>query len=130
MVDKSYVTMEQKVCLVCAKTFDSGAILMDTRLRERFERYTITGWDLCPDDQAKYAEGYIALVEARGSAGTATMQPDEAFRLGRIAHVREAAFNRMFNVPGPEEGSRRPPMVFIDSEVMDMLEAKVAADAG
>jgi len=33
MNDKSHVSMEQHVCLVCGVTFDPDAILLDKRLR-------------------------------------------------------------------------------------------------
>ena len=33
MNDKSHVSLEQHVCLVCGTAFDTGAILLDKRLR-------------------------------------------------------------------------------------------------
>ena len=91
--------LEQKVCLVCAKTFDSGALLLDTRVKDSMEHYTVTGWDLCPEDKAKYDDGYVALVEARTPAAGMTLMPEEAYRLGRIVHIREAAFDTIFEHP-------------------------------
>lgn len=98
-MDKSHVTLEQKVCIVCGTAYDSGALLLDTRLRARFDMHTVTGWGMCPNDAAKKAEGYVALVEV--SNGRDGMKPDEWNRTGRIAHVREAAFTRIFDVPAP-----------------------------
>lgn len=40
---KSYVTLEQKICVVCGRSYDTGSLLLDKRLRERFEHHTITG---------------------------------------------------------------------------------------
>ena len=34
MNDKSHVSLEQHVCLVCGKAFDTGTILLDKRLRQ------------------------------------------------------------------------------------------------
>ncbi|WP_430522156.1 hypothetical protein [Pseudomonas aeruginosa] len=48
MNDKSHVSLEQHVCLVCGTAFDTGAILLDKRLRASMERHTATGWGLCP----------------------------------------------------------------------------------
>jgi len=48
MNDKSHVSLEQRVCLVCGTTFDTGAILLDKRLRQHLDRHTVTGWGLCP----------------------------------------------------------------------------------
>lgn len=120
---KSYVSMEQKVCLVCAKTFDSGAILLDKRLQESMEHNTVTGWDLCPDDKQRHEDGYVALVEARAPTHGDRLQPGEAYRLGRIAHVREAAFTTIFNGVSPrDESGALLPLVFIEPDAMDKLE--------
>ena len=51
MNDKSHVSLEQHVCLVCGTAFDTGAILLDKRLRASMERHTATGWGLCPEHQ-------------------------------------------------------------------------------
>ena len=48
MGTKSHVGMEQNVCPVCGKAFDTGTILLDRRLRNSLERKTVTGWSLCP----------------------------------------------------------------------------------
>jgi len=117
---KSYVSLEQKVCPVCTKTFDSGAVLLDRKLRESMELKTTTGWDLCPDDKEKYDDGYIALVEAEMPAGS-RLKPEDAYRLGRIAYIREAAFAANFNIPARRDDGTLEPLMFIDSEVMDML---------
>ncbi len=49
MNDKLHVSLEQHVCLVCGTAFDTGAILLDKRLRASMERRTATGWGLCPE---------------------------------------------------------------------------------
>lgn len=43
MSEKSHVSLEQHACLVCGTTFDTGAILLDKRLRASMERHTATG---------------------------------------------------------------------------------------
>ena len=63
MNDKSHVSLEQHVCLVCGTRFDTGAILLDRRLRASMERHTATGWGLCPEHQKLSDEGFVALVE-------------------------------------------------------------------
>jgi len=122
VMSKSYVSLEQKVCLVCAKAFDSGAVLLDTRLKDSMERFTVTGWDLCPDDKARYDDGYIALVEARPPTEGDTLKPDEAYRLRRIVHIREAVFTTIFNIPPRLEDGTMLAVTFAEPAVMDMLE--------
>ena len=41
-MNKTYVTIEQNVCPVCGKTFETGALLMDDRLQDKFEMHTLT----------------------------------------------------------------------------------------
>ncbi len=48
MHDKSHVSLEQHVCLVCGTAFDTGAVLLDKRLRASMERHTATGWGFAP----------------------------------------------------------------------------------
>lgn len=101
---KSYVTLEQNICIVCGKAFDTGALLMDRRLRDRFEHKTITDWGMCPDDASKKAEGYIALIGCRNTKSGATLDPKTADRNGVIIHVRKEAFENIFDIPVPPQG--------------------------
>lgn len=114
---KSFVTMEQRMCSVCGRTYDTGAILLDQRLRERFERHTVTGYGLCPEDQGKYDAGFIALVEVDPTKSNVTgsiMQPENAHRTGRLAHIKVEAFKRIFNIDSHRPDGTLLPMVFID----------------
>ena len=87
MNDKSHVSLEQHVCLVCGTAFDTGAILLDKRLRASMERHTATGWGLCPEHQKLADDGFVALVECdpqrSGSQAGGRMKPEQAYRTGR-----------------------------------------------
>lgn len=99
-MDKSYVSMEQKMCPVCGKVFDSGSILMDTRLRNSFERTTTTGYQLCEEHEKLKGE-YIALVvcdESKSRPSGSTMKLEDAYRTGEVIHVRREVAKRIFNV--------------------------------
>jgi len=118
-MEKSHVTLEQKLCVVCGKTYDSGAILLDQRLRKRFEMHTTTGYGMCPEDQGKKDGGYVALVECDATKSMASgniMKPENAHRTGRIMHMRKKVFAGMFNVEGDT-----PPMAFIEQEAFDKI---------
>lgn len=117
MSDKSYVTMEQHQCIVCGHLFDTGALLLDKRLKKTFERHTVTGNGLCPEHQKLFDDGYIAFVEISNETKSSTLQPEEACRTGRIAHVRRAVAADMFNVPIGNE-----PLAFVEKDVIDFLE--------
>ena len=98
MNDKSHVSLEQHVCLVCGTAFDTGAILLDKRLRASMERHTATGWGLCPEHQKLSDDGFVALVECdpqrSGSQASGRMKPEQAYRTGRLAHLKREAFEK------------------------------------
>ena len=134
MTEKSHVSMEQHLCAVCGHPYDTGAILLDTRLardrqtgrrelRKSLESHTITAVaGMCEEHQALADDGYIALVEASGPIGTTgNMQQEDAQRTGQIAHVRREAWTKAFNVPAPPED--RPAMVFCEPGTIAALRA-------
>lgn len=122
--DKSCVTTEQHQCIVCGKIYDTGSLLLDKRGRDRFDRYTVTGNGLCPEDSAKQAEGYIALVgcDATKTKAGATVKLEDAYRTGSVVHMKEGAFNSFFNMDYKAEDC---PMVFVEQEVIARLIANV-----
>ena len=127
MNDKSHVSLEQHVCLVCGTRFDTGAILLDRRLRASMERHTATGWGLCPEHQKLSDEGFVALVECdpqrSGSpAGGGRVKPEQAYRTGRLAHLKREAFAQVFNVPIAAD----QPCVFVEPGVIEQLQTMTA----
>jgi len=111
--------MEQNVCPVCGKAFDTGTILLDRRLRNSLERNTVTGWSLCPEHAKLWEKGYIALVECdpeKSKFSGGTIKPEDAFRKERIVHIRKVVAARIFNV------EMTSPVAFVEPAVVDMLE--------
>jgi hypothetical protein len=115
--DKSWVTLEQQVCVVCGKEFDTGSLLLDKRL---LDHKTVTGWGLCPDHAKLKADGYVALVgcdDAKSpKKSDGTVDPAEAWRTGDLIHIRESLWASIFNVGVPEKG-----VCFCDARVIEML---------
>jgi hypothetical protein len=103
MSEKSFVSIEQHVCMVCGAAFDTGSILLNKRLRANMEQRTKTGWGLCPEHQKLFDDGFVALVECdpqrSGSPSSSHIKPEQAYRTGRLAHLRRTLFVQMFNVP-------------------------------
>lgn len=96
---KSYVTMEQKQCPICGTIEDTGSILMDKRLKERFDNYTITGLNYCKECQDKKDKGYLALIVAKETneiKNKGSIEFNEANRTGEIIHIKREAFNKLF----------------------------------
>ncbi|MBH8802864.1 ATPase, partial [Pseudomonas aeruginosa] len=110
----------------CGTAFDTGAILLDKRLRASMERHTATGWGLCPEHQKLSDDGFVALVECdpqrSGAQGGGCMKPEQAYRTGRLAHLRRSVFAQVFNVPIAEKQA----CVFVELGVIDQLQSMTA----
>jgi hypothetical protein len=131
MDEKSHVSLEQHVCLVCGVSFDTGSILLDRRLRASMRRYTVTGWGLCADHQKLSDEGFVALVECdpqrSGSlSADGHMKPEQAYRTGRLAHLKREVFAKVFNVPIAADQA----CVFVEPGVIEQLQTMVAPATG
>ena len=127
MDEKSYVSLEQRLCLVCGTPFDTGSILLDRRLRASMERHTTTGWGLCPEHQRLRSEGFVALVEcdphrSGAPSDNGQMKPEQAYRTGRLAHLKREVFALVFNVAIAAD----QPVVFVEPGVIEQLQATVA----
>jgi hypothetical protein len=117
MPDKSYVTMEQRLCVICCKTYDTGALLMDRRLRDKFDMHTVTGiGGMCEEHQNLCDEGYIALVGVKNTGSGDRLQPEDAKRTGTVMHLKKSSgawgyLEEVFGIKTPEE-----PVVFMDED--------------
>lgn len=108
--NKSHVSMEQKVCPCCDKVFDSGSILLDTRLKDSLDRNTVTGFKLCDEC---HKEGYVLLVEINNVDESGTIKASDANRTGRSIYVINDIYLQMF------KQSELRPMVYIGKEIFD-----------
>lgn len=118
MTDKSYVTLAQRQCFICGKEYDTNELLLDKHLRERFERTTLVGNGICPECQKLNDDGYIALVVIQDPLlGVTNIKMEEAYRTGKIIHLKRSAWEKLFDSPTPDL-----PMVYIDQELGTKLE--------
>ena len=127
MDDKSYVSLEQRLCLVCGAPFDTGSLLLNKRLRASMKRHTTTGWGLCAEHQKLADEGFVALVEcdpqrSGASAANGNLKPEQAYRTGQLAHLRREVFARLFNV---SLGNKQA-CVFVEPGVIAQLQTMVS----
>lgn len=100
---KSPVGIEQHQCLICLKNYDTGAILLDQLMRDRFDHTVVTGHGHCPKCQGLLNDGMIALIEAAdGAIPKGSTAPVDTPRSGNHAFIKIAAFEQIFNVPPPE----------------------------
>jgi hypothetical protein len=59
------------------------------------------------------------------SSGADRMKPEQAYRTGRLAHVKREAFAKLFNVPVAANQA----CVFVEPGVIERLQAMVAPPA-
>lgn len=93
---KSYVSMSYHVCPVCTTEVPQNEIIMDTRLRPKFDDKTCTGWGMCPTCQKLKNDGYIAIVEILNTHTPESI--NDWARTGNYAHLSADAFTNIFNV--------------------------------
>lgn len=89
------------------------------------------GWGLCPEHQQRFTQGYIALVEcdpkrSRRAKDPDRLKPEQAYRTGRVAHVKREVFARVFNV----QLALHQPCVFVEPGVIERLRAMTEPAAG
>lgn len=96
---KSHVSLEQHQCPICGKVHDTGALLLDKRLRQSLERHTVTGLSPCPECAERLKEYVAMIVVARPCRSLR-----DADRTGETLWVRREAWSKVFNSPVPEKG--------------------------
>ena len=106
MSKKSHVSMEQQVCIVCCETLDTGAILLDRRLRDSLEPHTTTGFGMCDQCAAKKAEDYVAIIAVDPAQSeyllNGNISSEGAYRTGKVVHMRSPAFRQILGQEPPE----------------------------
>ena len=118
---KSYVSLERQICIVCGKSFNTGGLLIDKRLKASMKKYTNTGMGMCPHDEQRKKDGYIGLIGCFNSVGKdgskeERLTSSKAKRSGRVVHLKILAFKRIICVPTPENS-----VCFIEDEGIDKI---------
>lgn len=124
MSTKSYVTHEQKICIVCGCQYGTDALLLDKSLRHIFDSTTVTGFGLCPKDQALYDQGYIALVEIDPTKSVIrydTVKQEGAHRTGVVAHIKKGMLYDILKTVQPFDG----PLLFVEDGLIAKLQAMI-----
>jgi hypothetical protein len=112
---KSHVGMGVHVCPVCGLEHDE-VVLLDRFLRKSLTSKMFAGWKMCPEHQKLRDEDYTALIEVTGKpTGLA-----DADRTGRIAHVRNLAWPKIFDSMPPDGG-----IAFAEVGMFDKLQIMV-----
>jgi hypothetical protein len=121
-MEKSHVTMERLMCIVCGKEFDSGNLLLDTRMRKQFDKHTTTGYGLCEEHKKLHEDGYLALIvcdESKSKPVGDGLKNEDAHRTGEIIHIRRTAFKKIFT--GVSAEAINGAVMFLSSETAEQL---------
>ena len=125
-MEKSFVSLEKKICLICGNEHETNALLFDKHMRNKFEKYTTTGYDHCEDCQKKLDDHFIAMVEISNSPSNnqTIMKKEDANRTGVLVWIKDYAAAEVFNV------EIKTPMVFVDPRVVEMLKTVIPSHDG
>jgi len=72
MNDKSHISLEHKICVVCGAKYKTDTILIHKRLSKSLPHNAVTGWGMCNEHQKLKDDGYIAMIGCDESKSTRT----------------------------------------------------------
>ena len=118
-----FVAMAKHVCPVCGYMHEyDTAILIHRKLQAIPEDERVAGVSLCEEHDKLAKDGYVALVAIDGAksvpSADGTVRPENAFRTGKMAHLKRAQCAEIFNVPIPDHHD----FIYCDEDVITMLE--------
>ena len=118
-MSNNYVAIATKMCPVCGEMHtNNGELLIHKNLGNIDPDKTCTGYGLCEEDQKKFDEGYIALIETSTKPNSDVIQMEDAVRTGVVIHMKREMFERFYNTEVPADLE----MVFIEPEVTKIIE--------
>lgn len=89
------------LCPICKK--ENGSLLLDRRLKDSFEMYTMTP-DPCDDCKTKYLQDGVLLLNPEN---------------GDLVVIKTEAFKRIFDVKLPKHH-----IAFVEQEVLERLQPR------
>jgi hypothetical protein len=117
-MEKSHVSLDTKICSVCTEKHVVG-LLFDTRLKNTFEKNTVTGWGLCKECKTHTENGFVAFIAIDPAKSkllpNGNTSLDGAYRLGKIAWMKQALAEDVV-------GSDIQSINFADEKLLDEME--------
>jgi len=123
--DKNIVSMEQHLCKVTGKPYDTNGVLLQTKNihRPKLDRNTLTGWGYSPEVQEKLDDGYLALVgcdeDMSDKLPNGNILPSGAWRTGNIVYIKRHLAKELFPSVDISDDLH---MCFVDDEVITHCE--------
>ena len=120
---KSYVSMEQKICPVTGTVFETDAILLDKKLREIHDTYTITGMQIKPEVEKMIKDGYLPIVEIdTDKSDMDNLNPNTAYKTGNVAYLRREVAEELLGIKDASQ------FVYGDASLFERLSAMQAQE--
>ena len=73
LTDKSWISLERHVCIICSKEYDTGNLVMkkggkneEISLAETMDKYTVTGAGICEECKPKGDQCLFIAVDSKG----------------------------------------------------------------
>lgn len=114
-MEKSHVTLEQHVCPVCLKKIDTGNLLFNAKLEPVFDKYTVTGYELCDEHRKVIEDGYVILVEVNEKPRNG----EDPYRTGNTVYLKRDIAEEIF------EGMEINDVAFVEVGVIDRLQKMI-----
>lgn len=113
-----FVAIAKHMCPVCGKTHTHNSEILLHKQLKSIPQDIVTEYGLCEEDQAKFDDGYVALIEVDNEHTNNPKQDklklENANRIGTITHIRRHVLDQIINSPIPEDQE----LMFIDAEAM------------
>lgn len=113
------VAVEQQICEICGHNVETGAILLDRRLRGKFENmHVTTGIGRCAGCKTLVAEDRVALVTILDQGQGDMITNENAVRTGSLIWMKRHIFNDIFSV---DQDTDKFDFMFIDKEIENKI---------
>lgn len=121
-MSNDFVGMQVMTCQVCGQEHSNGAaILLNKRLKPIKDEELKGGYHLCEEDQQKFDEGYIALIEVDPSKSR--MEEGVFWRTGEVVYARREVAQSLF----PTMDLEGHPLAHVEIGVIAHLRGMVEA---
>lgn len=111
----NYVAKGIATCPVCGQEH-TNSVLIKKRWSGKPLEDQKTGYQMCPEHQKLFDDGYIALVEIDETKSD--QQNGVFWRTGNVIHLKRHIFDEIFDI----DVSSEMPICHVDSEVMQILQ--------
>lgn len=116
------IAIEEKICPVTGKTFQTGFLYNSKNKKAFDEDSKITGFQLMPSVAEYVDKGYVAIVGVdpkKSKLKNGSITPMNAHRTGKAVFIKNEVFKKSFKMEVPEEG-----FIYTEDSIVDKFTVK------